>query len=519
MNWLKKNSLLLFGAIFGLGVFFYFCGWPILNPANSDWILAVGPDVSSHFLGWLFYLHSDWQWLPTLFDGASYPFLMPVGNCDSMPLYALCFKCIRFWLPPDFQYFGLILLFNFMVQGVVTGYLFQAAVKNRLLGGGAVILLVLSPIMLMRMPGHVTLSSHWILLLALTVWFRPLAVWKQWGITVLALLLNPYLWLMTFLLIVGNQIRETIDGPQWRKNLCRRLGIGAAVTLAIMLFGGFGITALDNSVASSGTCQINLNQFINPIFEQCSNLIRPLPLFHVMQMDGFAYLGGGIILGILLILPKIFAYAGNADWRHRHRVLLLTALFFVILAVWNKFTLGGHLLLVIDMPETIARFFTVFRANGRLIWPVWYLIVIALFIILDRSYGRNVQSLILAVVLAVQLYDFGGGYNGLFNLKWNEFRTLAQTHPTLTQSAFWEQQIIGKRHVFLADPAWAVQKKQLPLIRFLAAHGMTVNTFQHCRAYPSCQKYFEQVKLGKLELEPDFLMLPTAAAKTEKQKP
>jgi hypothetical protein len=104
------------GLLVGLVFAGYLYGWGIVDVRNVGWLLNGG-DMMNHFLGWDFFRRDHWQWPP----GANPTFGYVVGNSivfsDSLPLLAIPLKAIRAVLPDPFQYQGLILFGNCMLNG------------------------------------------------------------------------------------------------------------------------------------------------------------------------------------------------------------------------------------------------------------------------------------------------------------------------------------------------------------------------------------------------------------------
>ena len=104
------------GLLIGLAFAAYLYGWGILDVRNVGWLLDVS-DTTIHFLGWDFFRHDQWRWPLGLNPTFGYVTGNSIVFSDSLPLLALVFKAFRALLPDPFQYDGLILYGDFMLNG------------------------------------------------------------------------------------------------------------------------------------------------------------------------------------------------------------------------------------------------------------------------------------------------------------------------------------------------------------------------------------------------------------------
>jgi Family of unknown function (DUF6311) len=104
------------GLLIGLAFVAYLYGWGILDVRNVAWLLD-GSDTTIHFLGWDFFRHDHWRWPLGVNPTLGYVTGNSIVFSDSLPLLALVFKAFRAVLPDPFQYQGLILYGDFMLNG------------------------------------------------------------------------------------------------------------------------------------------------------------------------------------------------------------------------------------------------------------------------------------------------------------------------------------------------------------------------------------------------------------------
>jgi hypothetical protein len=107
--WKNKSTWadILFAFILGMIFTQIVLGVEKVNPLFTKWLLLPGSDYSYHYLAWEYFKDSDWSWPIGKITGYAYPMDNSVMYTDSIPLLAIFFKCLRFLLPADFQYFGI----------------------------------------------------------------------------------------------------------------------------------------------------------------------------------------------------------------------------------------------------------------------------------------------------------------------------------------------------------------------------------------------------------------------------
>ena len=212
-----------------------FAGWRfgpgVLNPARTDWFRG---DSAWHFLTWQFFRNEPLHVPPGRIESFLYPLETSIGG-DALPLLAFTFKALNSWLPADFQYLGLRLFVDYVLQGVFGYLLVRVFCPQRWPSLPAGLLFLLSPVMIFR-AGHVAFASHWLILMALWTFLqfyrsprlRPRRFALRWSAVVgLAGLVHPYPAAMVLPLAALSIFRES-----WHR---RRLGLKTASALAVGL--------------------------------------------------------------------------------------------------------------------------------------------------------------------------------------------------------------------------------------------------------------------------------------------
>lgn len=427
-RWMKKRYLILLGALLGLAAFLVLYGPGPINPANDRWIWYGydETDIHQHYAGWLGYRNSSWQYPLGQADALAYPCTEGVNITftDAIPWVSVFFKLFARWLPATFQWFGLYELAAFMLQGAAAALILGMFLNSLLSVGVGTVLYVFSPIMIERAFRHVSLSSHYLVLFALYFYLRGRRENRCfrsafWFLAVLAVGITPYFLPMVavFALLLA------ID------QLAKRRGVVAPVmlfagTCAAGYLGGVVLGALNNGYGSSregyGSFSMNLNAVINP--RSCGNYTwsRILPQRPQLygQYDGFNYLGVGIlalvlITGVLVLAAAVRSKAHRtalAGLLRRNAVLLGGMVFLTLFAVSNVLCFDDHELLQIPLPDKLLELCGIFRASGRLFYPVFYVLLTAGIVGLYRltAHWRKKEKifpLVLAAFAALQLFD------------------------------------------------------------------------------------------------------------------
>ena len=395
-------------AAAGVTLFFVRFGPAVLNPGRIDWLMARG-DPAAYYLVWDFFRYEAW----TFPLGRVTQYLYPLGTSfplvDGLPLLGYPAKLLSPLLPAVFQYYGFWHLVCAVLQAVF-GYRivrrFVPGVAGRLLGA---LLFLLAPVFLYR-EGHISLSSHWLLLAAIDCylsgsdggWRRLTLRWCALG--ALVALIHPYLMAMILLFYGGLLLRrDGIESWRWPSRLLTSACVGLTIIVVWWIAGNLdGISSERVQTSGFGYYSLNLNGFINPM--GYGKLLPNLPLERG-QYEGFAYLGvGWIILALFGLVGLVFRRSVRRQLAsHRPLVWILLATFIYALSfkvMWNQTVVVEYIRLsLFDLPTGV------FRCSGRFVWPVIYAIMTGLVVLVGRIRLRWCAAGLLAVALVFQVWD------------------------------------------------------------------------------------------------------------------
>jgi uncharacterized protein DUF6311 len=384
-------------------------GWHTLNPTAIDWILAG--DWRQHWLGWLFFRREPWTFPLGTLHTLPFPVGTSIGFTDSNPIVSLALKPFSPWLPAEMQFIGPWLALCFVLQGYMGARLARVVTSDSLqqfLGG---CFFVLSPVLAARL-GHDTLCAHWLVLGLLYLGLKPYASpadarrasgWATAAV-MLAAAIHPYLTAMTCALALAMFVRF------WRTDLMtlRRAAFGAAATMA----GMFLVWGVIGYIGKSGVGSPGFGVFTADLLTLFDPLIysRLVPNFHLAagHWEGIGFLGiGGLAAAVVALTIAI---------RRRVRLprfakpVIIVVLLMAVYALSSDITIGDFLLLRIRRVYSyIEPLTSAFRASGRFIWPLHYLVLLAgiwgLTRVATGRASKAVATALLALAVVVQAAD------------------------------------------------------------------------------------------------------------------
>lgn len=453
----------------GFIAFLIVVGPTALNPYNIAW-LAEG-DAAAHYVGWTFFRNSEWSF-PI---GLNATYGLEISNSilysDSIPIFAFIFKLLTRHLLEPFQYFGLWILTAFVLQawfswkliGLVSG-----SIAVRALGAA---LFVFSPPMIWRLQCHLSLVGHFLVVAALYLALAPQLEKRKlsWGaILVLSALVHPYFLAMVALVWVadlfGNIINQKLSIQRAAFELTTLISL---VAVTCWQAGYFSVGA---GVVSHGYGFYRMNLLSIVDASGWSYLLKDIPEA-AGDYEGFNYLGLGFIFLFVVALPAMIS--GKIDYGKSIRRFRILALFLAGLAVFaisNNLGVGLYDR-VYRLPELVLQTANVFRASGRMFWPVFYAITFSAIFLIVRGYEKRTAAWLLGLAFVIQIADTSAA--------WSDIRKKAMIEPKSTWDTpmvdpFWEEAATRYRKVRWLHPGNVTPKWQL-LASYAGAHGMATD--------------------------------------------
>ena len=480
----KRLDVIFFGGVLGIVTFISVYGIHVLDFQNDGW-LSFAPDLQQNYLGWVFYRNSDWKFPIGLFDTLSFPNNMSIIYTDSIPLLAVIFKLFSKWLPETFQYMGLWGCICFALQGSFGVIISMQFFKKRLPCFLAGSLFVFSPILFYKMFRHTALSSHFLILAALALWIykNRFKKFKQqvicWCvISILASSIHIYLLAMCSGIFCGYLLDEFFDTKEIKKVIFFLISYfgSAAIVIFFILGGGAGVASKNNGL---GYLSSNLNSLINSTNFSSINV---LPLATSGQYEGYGYLGAGIalmlfvalFLGILLTIKRKVRL-------NKHKFIYLTVIsIFFLVALSPVITLNEKTIIKIPLPQILFDVLSIFRASGRFIWPVAYMLIIIGIFIFSKFYNKIFTNLFLLFILCIQIIEINPY---IFNVCPRITHYIKDDYTPL-RSPVWKEIAEKCNHIIFLDNTFSILNDTITLYSYAdyaRQNKMTLNKFYFAR--------------------------------------
>lgn len=425
-DWVMPALSVVLGAV----LFLFIYGASVLNVTNDAWLMNASGDLSAHYEGWLFFRASAWHFPLGLIDGITYPHSFSVVYMDSIPILAVFFKLLSPILPATFQYIGIYGLLTYILQAFLGYKIIYQKTKNKYAGFVGSIFFTLSSTMLQRMFGHEALAFHPILLMAIYIYIKK-AEYKEkkldvllWSaLLALACTIQAYFVPMVFVFILAFYCDEIIT-RKWYMALLKIIVPVILLVFTMYLFGYFYGTH-ELSAGGLGDFNSNLNVLFNDMGTSYFDYLLGKKSTGIWE--SYAYLGfGAIVISFLAILGMIRKKQYKAfSKKYIPTVLLISA--FVVMAVQPSVKLGNHLFFKIEYSENFANMLSTFRANGRFMWPIMYLIM-CFGIAYVVNHFKRFGMFLLVLCAVFQIADF----RLVYTIKRDNINTWETMSPALT---------------------------------------------------------------------------------------
>lgn len=536
IEFINKIPIWFWGGILCGVIYLIFFGVDELITSNTGWLMD-NDDRGLQYLGTLFYIFSDWQFTPGLSDQLAYPLYYSVVYVDSIPLVAFLSKLfLSFTERMDFQYFGIASLINQILMGGFSSALVFKITKSKCAGIISVFFFIVNYPYLSRIFLHFGLQAQW-LLIAILYFFvsdltknisRKKKILLYFLFGALTVWIHSYFLPPIFISIVLFEITNIHGKKDFLIYLEYVASYMAACLLSLYVLGGtYGKTEYNTGILL-GQQGSNLNTFFNPL-AQCSKFFPQLPLYASAQHNGSVYLGAGIFL---IILCLIYQAIRKYKWQ------VFTHIFSKIKKYWN-FALGiiaiclfalsptitwnDKVLFKLPFPDFIIQLWGIFRANGRAMWMVMYIIIVYCVYKLFKSYRRNVALLILVLCVVLQIFDFSDKIKSVTNAYGINS---SNTYESVLQDSAWQQlSQLGKDKIIFMNGAnrnnairvnnIISRRNTYEIARFAFQNHMTLNDFYFARINQEVGEYrgeiWEQLYDGIVDKHAIYIFVETPA--------
>lgn len=265
----------------------------------------------------------------------------------------------------------------------------------------------------------------------------------------IAALVHPYLLLMVYMFVLAIALRAWIASAAALRVILG-LAVAASLGIGLMILVGFIPINDPKSVAVWGYRHFSFNLLapINPM-NYDGLLYGGLSTAGRLQYEGYAYLGlGMMILGLLAVI-QIGRRSVRSTWSRAAMVqcavpIGLMSLGAVILAASATVTFGPFTIITVPLPDFLEHGLSIFRSSGRLFWPVFYVIMVVIFLAL-LSVPHRVLIPALIICFALQIADL-----------WSLGQSVSRVHRTAGPTTEWIRdlapELSGINHIVVLRP-------------------------------------------------------------------
>ena len=403
----------LFSALVGIAIF----GPSVVNPTNTNW-LKTG-DFKSAQLAWNYFRQTPLlQWpltrIPNYGDGWG-TILMPAGG---NVLVSLPLKYLRVFLPDNFQFVGIWIIFCIAMQGYFAARITGFFESSRLRVAIYSMIFVFSPICIFRIGtmSHDKLGAQWLILWAVYLYLKKDVRTRSWALLIFAsLCIEVYLSTMVLAIFIAFIFRLTAiksERIELLKTAKLFLACTSVASLTLWLLGLFSITG---GISGTGIYRLSGISYFNPMYSKSDGVsivfdrifATDKPAIANIDGEGFQYLGTGILLTLPFIVVSQLRRA-----RSRANATLLTLIPLAVIGISlflfavSKHVSVGPLDFSYWWPKLFVDLSKIFRATSRFGWVLYYLIYIAVVQQISKISQRGWLILIVSLsVLCAQLID------------------------------------------------------------------------------------------------------------------
>ena len=423
MNFLKKSKLDIIILQLGVSLLFFLLysgfNYEILYFENFSWFLkpSITNDIETYWISWEFFRNTDFFQFP-LFLNPDYGngFDVSIYHTDAIPIAAFTLRFFTDFLPVNFQYLGLWSFMSFFLMLFFSYKLLNIFIPNKLICFISSTFFLIAPPFIDRVFLQQAVSSHWLVIASLYFYYSNQYNYKIWNlILIISILINGYLAAIVFAVFIASTFIN------YYKSSKLAFFKKVFLTLSFMIFVSYstGLFSIGKGLKEGGfeLYGMSLLGFINPssptgFYSVLINKLLSSNILFVKEVEGFAFLGAGILILIFIVLinfkTSIKAFKSSIP----HLPLIVLSFILLIYSFSNNIFflgnvdfLGSQRLFVYTVPEILEPLVKVFRASGRFSWLLFYLIYLFTFIGMYQLKNKKNIVLILSLILLFQVAD------------------------------------------------------------------------------------------------------------------
>lgn len=338
------------GALWAAGLF----DWDFITGQDEFWKFPRGTiggsqnDMATQLSTYLYYIQGPWR--PQLFyvSGLDAPIGVNATLSDFVPIVALIGKIIDSITGVQVNPYGGFLFLCFLLPGVMlTLVLIAAKIRFALAAIVGAMFANATPALMWRW-GHIALTAQFLVIGAFALYLFSLQKHRWRGlatawIVYLAFtsLINPYIFTMVGIVWVCSVIQRRLSGLASTRQLLGTVTLTIASVSSVIVACQFGAGNHIPFNHDYGGASMNL---LSPLVPQQSGVFSGLRRVIDAtggQYEGFNYLGLGLLLASVLVLPVQVRWLKRN--LQRHAVLFVALLAVTAFAVSHVVFLGDRL--------------------------------------------------------------------------------------------------------------------------------------------------------------------------------
>lgn len=423
MNFLKKSELdiIILQLAVSLLFFLLYSGfnYEILYFENFSWFLkpSITNDIETYWISWEFFRNTDIFQFP-LFLNPDYGngFNVSIYHTDAIPIAAFTLRFFTDFLPVNFQYLGLWSFMSFFLMLFFSYKLLNIFIPNKLICFISSTFFLIAPPFIDRVFLQQAVSSHWLVIASLYFYYSNQYSYKIWNlILIISILINGYLATIVFAVFIAS----TFINYYKSSKLVFFKKVFFTLSFMILVSYSTGLFSIGKGLKEGGfeLYGMSLLGFVNPssptgFYSVLINKLLSSNILFVKEVEGFAFLGAGILILIFIVLINFKTSTKAFKSSMPHLPLIVLSFILLIYSFSNNIFflgnvdfLGSQRLFVYTVPEILEPLVKVFRASGRFSWLLFYLIYLFTFIGMYQLKNKKNIVLILSLILLFQVVD------------------------------------------------------------------------------------------------------------------
>ncbi|MEE9408227.1 MAG: DUF6311 domain-containing protein [Polaribacter sp.] len=282
------------------------------------------------------------------------------------------------------------------------------------------LLITANPVLLYRAM-HPALCSQWLILASIYLYIKKSNALNsvklnlnQGFLLFISALIHPYMAfiILGFIFILPAKNYFFDKTLNLKKAILLPLLSGLTVIITWFCIGYLRFSnAIDSQVNGGfGLYSLNLNTLYNSF--GYSKFLKNQQLTNPLQYEGYAYLGLGLIIFIIISLVVSISKKTDIKKHYVYFPLFLYCLFVLFFSVTNKITFNENIIFEFDIPESVRKLGNIFRASSRTFWVIYYLLILFSIILFSKlKVKKTIKSIFLIAIVFIQFYDLTKFFN------------------------------------------------------------------------------------------------------------